>query len=91
MDKFAPLAAIASPVIALIMQVLKKTLWPKKKFVPIANLLIGIVICYVVAKWRAFELNTYQVVVVGLMVGGTATGLYEATKGLTTTNNNDIQ
>jgi uncharacterized membrane protein YbhN (UPF0104 family) len=82
MDKFAPLAAIASPVIALVMQVLKGALGEKKKLIPFINLVVGVAVCVIVAEGWAFEINMYQAVIVGLLVGGTATGLYEATKNL---------
>jgi len=40
MEEFAPLAAIASPVIALAMQVIKQAFGENKKVIPFANMFV---------------------------------------------------
>lgn len=84
LKEFMLIAPIGVPVIAIIMQVIKK--YEKvTNFIPVIAMLLWIIICFIVNMWWNYWLNIYQVIIIGFMIGWSSTGVYEAIKNFNKT------
>ena len=80
--EFLLIAPIATPAISILMQIIKPIFGDNKKFIPLISIILWMIITVLVNFWRSFWLNIYQALIVGVLVWGSSTWLYETINNL---------